>query len=150
MERYEDEIPGPVIEEISGLMVDCFGEAPQPNFSERVAEKLRPMVLIACVDGEAVGFKLGYEKNREEFFSWLGGVRTAFRRNGIARDLLRAQHQWCAERGYRAVLTESANEYRAMLMLDLSEGFEIEGTRTYPERGLRVLMRKRLSAGSLA
>jgi len=144
VDKYEGEIPASVIEEISGLMVACFGEGPQPDFAQRIAEKLRPMALIARVDGQAVGFKLGYEKNREEFFSWLGGVIETHRRKGIARELLRRQHEWCRDRGYQAVVTESANEYRTMIILNLSEGFEIVGTRNNPERGLRVLMRKRL------
>jgi ribosomal protein S18 acetylase RimI-like enzyme len=93
VDKYEGEIPATVIAEISSLMPHCLGEGPQPDFGQRVAEKLRPMAFIARVDGQAVGFKLGYEKNREEFFSWLGGVIKEHRGRGIARELLRRQHQ---------------------------------------------------------
>ncbi len=48
--------------------MDCFREGPQPDFGQQVAEKFRPMTFIARVDGQAIGFELGYERNREKFF----------------------------------------------------------------------------------
>lgn len=118
-------------------------QAADPDFAERVREKRKPLVLIARDSGKTVGYKLGYERSRGVFY-WLGGVLPSHRRRGIARDLLRRQHAWCKENGYTEVLTESMNRWKGMLILNLSEGFDIVGVHLDANRALHVEMRKEL------
>ncbi|HME70267.1 MAG TPA: GNAT family N-acetyltransferase [Myxococcota bacterium] len=132
------------IEEIAGLFEACFGQASDTDFAERVREKRRPLALIARDGGKAVGYKLGYERSRGVFFSWLGGVLPSRRRLGIARELLRRQHAWCEENGYTKVLTESTNRWKEMLILNLTEGFDIMGVHLDANCALHVEMRKEL------
>lgn len=122
----------------------CFTSGPSPAFSDRVAEKRNPMAVMAWRDQDPVGFKLGYERTHEEFYSWLGGVHPDFRRCGIANELLVLQHDWCRRNGYRSVSTEALNHNRAMLKLNLQHGFLIVGTRT-DDRGLKVLLARDLA-----
>ena len=106
-------------------------------------EKRRAFAIIARHGSAPVGFKLGYEQLREEFYSWLGGVHPEYRRRGIARDLLLKQHEWCRRTGYACVSTEALNDNAAMLALNLEHGFRIVGTRV-DDRGLKILLSRRL------
>jgi hypothetical protein len=42
----EGELPAKIIDGISRRMMDCFGEGPQPDFGQKVAEKFSPMTFI--------------------------------------------------------------------------------------------------------
>lgn len=50
------------------------------------------------INGDLVGFKLGYRRGPHMFYSWLGGVHPETRRHGVARELMVRQHQWAADR----------------------------------------------------
>ncbi len=126
---HNKDIPDSAIEEMARLVSETFGEQyPEPNFPERVLSKFKPMVVLAKNADDVVGFKLGYERWQGTFFSWLGCVRPEYRRQGIARELLRRQHQWCKEQGYEKILTNSRNSFPEMLILNIQEGFQITGT----------------------
>ena len=95
-------------------------------------------------DGNPIGYKIGYERNTDEFFSWLGGVREGYRRHGIATELMRRQHQRARRLGYKRVITESSNDWRDMIILNLTNGFEIAGTCTDQKGALKIIMAKNL------
>ena len=57
--------------------------------------------LVAEIDGQPAGFKLGYQQQEKVLYSWLGGVLPAFRRHGIAQRLLVEQERWARAQGYR-------------------------------------------------
>lgn len=126
--------PGKVSVEESDLAQIAELEAAIPEFDhpyalEALQERIagRPyLALVARVQGQAVGYKLGYAHRPQRFYSWLGGVLPTHRRQGVARALLRHQENWCAER-YKAIEVRSQNRYRGMLMLLLSEGYEVQG-----------------------
>ncbi|PSQ74398.1 MAG: N-acetyltransferase [Bacteroidetes bacterium QH_7_64_110] len=58
------------------------------------------LILLARSTGTVVGFKLGYQLDADTFYSAKGGVRSAYRRNGIARALLCAMLDVVEQRGY--------------------------------------------------
>ena len=72
-----------------------------------------------------LGFKIGYEESPQQFYSWLGGVVPEARGKGLARRMLHRQEAWVQDSDYTAVRVKSRNRYRAMLILLLSEGYEI-------------------------
>jgi GNAT superfamily N-acetyltransferase len=128
-ETHYKDIPDSVLEAITGLVSESFGDLyPEPNFPELVLSKTKPMLILAKVNAEIVGFKLGYERWQGAFLSWMGCVRPEYRRQGIARELLRRQHHWCEEQEYEKVLTRSRNAFPEMLILNILEGFKITGT----------------------
>ncbi len=84
------------------------------------------LMLIARTAGTAVGFKLGYRLDETTFYSAKGGVRPAYRRNGIARALLYAMLEVVERRGYeRFVYDTFPNKHPGMTVLGLDEGFEV-------------------------
>lgn len=62
------------------------------DLRQRVADSTM-LGLIAEIDGRPAGFKLGYQTQSGEFYSWLGIVLPAFRRQGVAQAMLTAQEQ---------------------------------------------------------
>jgi predicted GNAT superfamily acetyltransferase len=105
------------------------------------------LVQFAKFDGDIIGCKLGYEREPGLFYSWLGCVDVRFRGHGIAAELMRQQHDWCREQGYRTIRTKTYNQWRSMLLLNIRSGFDIVGTE--PGRhGLKIVLEKSLQAPS--
>lgn len=100
---------------------------------------------LASIDGQPVGFKIGYQLKEKIFYSWLGGVLPEFRRRGVARALMKEQHQSIKSLGYEYVRTNSRNANREMMILSLQFGFDIIGTHFVHDEGrLSIHFEKRL------
>ncbi|MEJ2766471.1 GNAT family N-acetyltransferase [Photobacterium sp. MCCC 1A19761] len=84
------------------------------------------LILIAEVEGQPVGIKIGYALSETCFYSWLGGVTAGARGHGVAQALLAAQETWMREQGYVEVRVKSRNRFSAMLRLLLRNGYQIE------------------------
>ncbi|UTV27660.1 GNAT family N-acetyltransferase [Photobacterium atrarenae] len=86
----------------------------------------RSLILIAEIEGQPVGIKIGYALSETCFYSWLGGVTAEARGYGVAQALLTAQETWMREQGYVEVRVKSRNRFSAMLRLLLRNGYQIE------------------------
>jgi len=134
-----------IAKEIQKVFSESFGEDTSPEFLERVNEKKDLSVILAYVSSELVGFKIGYTKYRGVFFSWLGAVSPSHQRNGIARVLLKHQHEYCASKQYNEVQTEAHGNNKGMLILNLQEGFSIFGSHMGHNNELSIQFRKNLA-----
>lgn len=135
-------------EQLLALLLLIFTETPpaETEAELRYRQARGPVqVWLAEVKGQLVGCKLGYERVPGHYYSWLGGVLPAYRGQGLAAELMRRQHTWCLEQGYGRVRTQTYNQWRAMLLLNLRHGFDIIGTLqgTY---GLTIVLEKKLTA----
>jgi len=133
-----------IVKEIQLVFFEAFGVETGPDFLARINEKRGLLVILAYIDSELVGFKIGYEKHRGTFFSWLGAVLPKYQRQGIAKKLLRHQHQLCINGGYLEVQTEAQGDNVNMLILNLNEGFSIFGTHLGHKNEITVQLRKSL------
>jgi GNAT superfamily N-acetyltransferase len=133
-----------LLERIRPVYVACFRETLPDDFISRVDERTESMLQLALVDGAVIGYKLGYRRNPEVFYSWLGGVSPEYRRRGIARELLQRQHAWCRSQGYRRVRTDTTNAFKDMLLLNIRAGFDVIGTYHDAERGLTIMLERAL------
>ncbi|MFV8981801.1 GNAT family N-acetyltransferase [Serratia fonticola] len=101
--------------------------------------------LIAEIDGQAAGFKLGYQTAPGEFYSWLGAVLPDFRRQGIAQTMLAEQERWARSQGYQQLWVKTRNQFRAMLIMLISHEYQIF---TLEKKGevdeYRLLLKKNL------
>ena len=100
--------------------------------SDLATEKLKEknnLILFVAKDGDrVVGFKIGYDYGNRTFYSWLGGVHKDYRGKGIAKELMRRQHELVKSMGYTKARTISRNEKREMLILNIKFGFDIKET----------------------
>ena len=136
---------GSFLDQLQDCAEDVF-KSPSAEREEMVWRlENMPDAVVHCakLDGELVGFKIAYATRRRRLYSWLGGVRSDYRRRGVAKALMQAQHQWAKASGYVNVETGTIRNNLPMLSLNLQFGFEIIGT--YARSGTtRVLMTKRL------
>lgn len=88
-------------------------------------------ILTAYVEGQPVGFKVGYER-KGAFYSWMGGVLPQFRQQGIGEQLAQRQEQWARKQGYSRVTIKTRQKHKAMLGLLKKRGYRV--LRTIPKR----------------
>jgi len=96
--------------------------------SEEIDQRLghrESIALIAYVDGNPAGFKLGYQINDRLFYSWLGGVLPDYRRYGVAQSLLVAQENMCRTKGYCWLQVKTRNCFPGMMRLLIKNKFQI-------------------------
>lgn len=72
-------------------------------FAEEMKEKRRLVTFTAAEGLQLVGFKMGYERKKNQFNSWVGGVLPNQRGRGIGSELMRRQHEWCRLNGYQTM-----------------------------------------------
>jgi len=109
-------------------------------FERRFLGRYNNLVMVAAVDGEPVGFTLGFELKPSVYFSWLYGVLPDYRRVGIGSQLMHAVHAWAAEHGYEAVRLECHNDHRAMLHMCIEHRYDVLGVRWDPDRGANLVL----------
>lgn len=83
-------------------------------------------LLLAFLNDEAVGYKVGYGEEGRTFYSAKGGVLEAVRRQGIARALLYAMQDEARAMGYRRFAFDTfPNKHVGMTVMGLREGFTV-------------------------
>jgi GNAT superfamily N-acetyltransferase len=129
-------------EAVGRWATDLLGGFDAAEVPRRLATVARPLLLTARLGDEVVGFKLGYAESEAVFYSWLGGVQPAYRQQGIARELMQRQHDWCRRAGFRRVRMKTRNQWKFMLILSLRSGFEISETYAGADGVLRIVLEK--------
>ena len=117
--------------ELAAQLIELSQQIPEldhPLTNEVLDQRLQGktcLILVAYVEGELAGFKLGYEQEEAIFYSWLGGVAFDFRRLGLAQSLLEYQETWARRQGYHHIQVKTLNRFPAMLNLLISNQYLI-------------------------
>lgn len=121
------EITPKIIEQLVSLC-DAIPEFERP-YSRQVLESrlhnTHALLLIARIEGEVAGFKLGYQTCDNVFYSWLGGVIPDFRGLGLASSLLAFQENWASKKGYARIEVKTRNCFPAMLNMLIASQYQI-------------------------
>lgn len=134
------------------LVTDLYNQIYRPPrtaefFRRRFLGRYNPLMLVASVDEQPVGFFLGFELKPGVFFAWLYGVMPQFRRMGIASQLMDAVHEWAVQHEYDTIRFECQNGHRPMLHMAIEREYDIVGIRWDPDRGSNlVIFEKMLSS----
>ena len=84
------------------------------------------LIIVAEIEAHLVGFKIGYQKNTSEYYSWLGGVIPFYRRSGIAQKLLDFQEDRVKRSGFDYISVKSMNRFPSMLRLLIKNSYKIK------------------------
>ena len=127
------------------LVVDLYNQIFRPgrnleSFQRRFLGRHNILQLVALVDNRPVGFFLGFELKPRVFFAWFYGVLPAYRRQGIASQLMEAVHEWAHVHEYDAIRFECHNQHRPMLHLGIALEYDILGIRWDPDRGANLVL----------
>lgn len=125
----------------------------EAELAQRLGWQREPLVQLAWSQtaSEAprlIGYKIGHLRKEGHYYSWIGGVDPAWRGQGIASRLMRDQHAWCQEQGYKTIRTHISNQWRNMLILNLRHGFDIIGTLTDEHGKPKLILEKRFETGA--
>lgn len=105
---------------------------PKPNTKEKLklelSAKQKLSIIIAYYGEEPVGYKVGFERSKRNYYSWIGGVSPSHRKKGIAMHLMALQHDYAKKHGFRVISTQTDNSFKDMIILNIKSGFEIRGT----------------------
>lgn len=134
---------GSVLKSMIKLHEDIFDSAAGMLLEAQTKHGL--LTIVAIENGEVIGCKIGYNRKAYHFYSWLGGVSGNFRKHGIGSELMRRQHEWLQQNGYKTIRTHTKNQWRSMLILNLKHGFDVIGTFTDSRGEPKIILEKRLS-----
>lgn len=102
-----------------------FSNPHQAEEYEKRLKDLPSLVQIAEYEGKIAGFKVGYAKDEQLFYSWMGAVLPEFRQFGVAKALAMEQEKWAREQGFTHIRFKTRNRLKAMLHFALGNGFDI-------------------------
>jgi predicted GNAT superfamily acetyltransferase len=120
-----------------------FGNEKAEKITQRLTSKTDCYTALAIDNQQVIGFKIGYQEEKDVFYSWLGGVLPDYRGHGIATELMLRQHAWCQQKGYSKIRTKTMNRWRSMLILNLKMGFEIVETYQDEKGILKIILEKK-------
>lgn len=129
--------------QVIALNAHIFGLSSTESVFRKAQDRKRSLLCVAHVNKDMAGFKLGYESDPGKFYSWIGGVKDDYRKQGIASALMKAQHDWCVQQGFERVQTRTKNVWREMLILNLRHGFDVIGTFTDDKGEPKLILEKR-------
>jgi predicted GNAT superfamily acetyltransferase len=130
------------IEELILLYAELFNDANIKFLKQRFQDKESLVTILAYFENTLVGFKIGYRYNEITFYSWLGGVKQNFRKQGIANQVLHLQEQKAKENNYKKLRTKSMNRFKPMLILNLKNGFDIVEVYTNDSNQTKIVFEK--------
>jgi GNAT superfamily N-acetyltransferase len=114
-------------------------------FEEGIADRQDVLALIAHLEGNPLGFKVGYRFAPGIYYSWTGGILKDYRRQGLARRMQEWQHAFARSRGYRSVFFNTFNRFHEMMLFGLDTGFVPVGIERRAEGDISVKFTKDLT-----
>lgn len=132
------------MEEIREFYASIFERVDFDKFEKRIDEAEKLLINLALNEEKIVGFKIGYRIATKTFYSWVGGVDARFRGRGIAAELMRRQHEWCAANGFEIIRTKTMNRFKSMLILNLKNGFDITEVYRDARAQIKIILEKDL------
>ena len=141
--KYEGFPSEAVLEQLTIINQEIFdfGETSE-HLSMALRERQKILICLAFHESRIIGFKVGFQERPQYFESWRGGVLPTFRGKNIAQDLLRIQHEWCMNQGFKLIITTTNNQNIPMLIVNLRGGFEIVGTFLDRRKIMKVMLQK--------
>lgn len=133
-----------ILKEIARLEEACFDlrKYDEKRLRYELDSQNNVLTILASNENEYVGYKIGYERRSAQFYSWQGGVHPSYRGQGIARELMKEQHKALKDKGYTRVRTQTGNEFKSMLLLNIKSGFDIIGTFLNRKGSIRIMLEK--------
>lgn len=144
--KHYDQVSGVLIDHIFELETEVFHKpTPKNKLEYELSNKSKLSILIAYDDNKPIAYKIGFESSKSRFYSWIGGVIPAYRKQGLAQQLMQKQHEIAKSLGYKLISTQTDNSFKPMIVLNLKSGFEIRGTlQSVNDDHLTIIMEKAL------
>jgi GNAT superfamily N-acetyltransferase len=133
-------------DKLSGFLSPMFEDDWSDYASKLSGRRSLAAIVAFSADDDMIGVKMGYERSRGVFNSWIGGVAPSARGQGLAKQLMDAQHDWAQKAGFRGIETATRQHNRAMGIVNLKGGFVVAGLDIVPGTDNKVIFYKDLTA----
>ncbi|UZR93848.1 GNAT family N-acetyltransferase [Chondrinema litorale] len=110
--------------EVSKLIAEFSKPYKEDEYVKRLHTK-KHLILIAKQNDKIIGFKVGYAKNENTFYSWMGGVLAEYRKSGVALALMQAQEEWAKKHHFNCIEIKTRNCFKGMLILCIKQNYLI-------------------------
>jgi GNAT superfamily N-acetyltransferase len=94
------------------------------ELNERINNVKHPLILVAYVDNQPVGYLIGYERY-SSFYIWITGLLPNYRRQGIFVQLMDQVEQWAIKESYKSLTIKTRNCFKSMLRFLISNDFKL-------------------------
>jgi len=140
------ELNDDILKDIISLESKVFPKAlSDEKIRRELSTKHSISILIAYNENEPVAYKVGFERSKRIYYSWIGVVDPKYRGRGIAKKLMEQQHQLAKELEYGIVCTQTDNSFKPMIILNLKSEFEIKGAiQSTGDDYITIIMEKNL------
>jgi len=130
--------------EIEKFYASIFEQVEPGKFEKRISEAFNLLTVLALHQDKIVGFKVGFQIAPKKFYSWIGGVSEDFRKQGIAAELMKRQHDWCVRNGFEVVRTKTKNCFKSMLILNIKNSFDVVEVYQDAKNERKIILEKSL------
>jgi GNAT superfamily N-acetyltransferase len=113
----------PLIEVLRSTVFNEFGHQSLSTLADDLQEQQDVLCLIAHLEGNPIGFKVGHRDRAGVYYSKCGGVLKDYRRLGLATRMHQWQVTFAKARGYRRIWFNTFNYFDNMVRFGLRHGF---------------------------
>ena len=117
----------PLLETLRETIFSECGHRSTVPIAESLAGRQDLLALIAHLEGNPVGFSVGYRRAPGQFYVNYLGVLRDYRREGLGRQLIERQEQFARARGYTQVEFNTFNHFGGMIQMGLAMGYRPVG-----------------------
>ena len=131
-------------QDIANLYTEIFKDADLDFFKQRIEQQPELFSILAYNNDDLIGFKVGYPYDETTFYSWIGGVLPNQQQQGVGRHMAKIQEDYAKSNGFKKLRTKSMNTYKAMMILNLKNGFDITNIYTNTKGQAKIVFEKNL------
>lgn len=145
--QTEESVNDIYLHRLSEIYQQAFGQPLNEDIlRSKIGAHSRTLLVMAFDSEKLVGFKLGYAQDQHQFYSWIGAVADDYRGLGLASEMMRVQHDWCAKHGFERIETRTRDSFSAMLSLNLKFGFRVVGLLHESPDSTKIILQKQLKS----
>lgn len=98
---------------------------PEKEYFENRYKDREKLIIVAYYNNVPAGYIIGYDKFQDgkNFYCWMAGVDSKFRKLGILTKLMQYQENWAKQKGYSILKIKTRNNRREMLSFLVKHNF---------------------------
>ncbi len=97
----------------------------EEEYISRLKKDIYYLILIAYENNNAIGFKVGYALDAKTFYSWMGAVLPEYRRQQVAKLLMKKQEDSVSSKNFKKIRVKSRNYFPNMLRFLITSNYLI-------------------------
>jgi GNAT superfamily N-acetyltransferase len=137
----------PLLEVLRETIFHPFNHVSRVTIAQALEGQADILCLMAHLESNPVGFKIGCRSRPGLYHSRWGGVLPEYRRLGLGRRMQDWQHRFAEARRYERVFFNTFNHFPGMLLFGLRTGFRPVGINWLERDGPSIQMIKDLDQG---